>query len=132
MAKSKTQNQENGKKKSPFVKFNEIGETVEGVFSHYSKTKGLQKTDQNPEGEGRALVLVDGRMIGLSTDLVNKFKELGAKIIPQKSKVRIQLVSINEKNKFHEYLVTVDGKELKGTFGEKIGTSQEEIENFFN
>lgn len=105
----KLKNQRSSEQKvSPFWKPEE-GETLTGVFTYFTETKGYN------EGEKGIGMSVGGKIVGLNTQLIRAIKPLIKTLKPGKTKISITFLEQTHKGKmkFNNYALAIDGKNIE-------------------
>ena len=106
MKKSKEQ-----KKKTPFFKFEGIGDTFIGKFKNFQLNPPKGKFGE------QLLIVCDTGLVSCTTDLVNKVRKYSANKFKVNDKIEIELIKVVESQKksrgdFKEYRFSVNGKEI--------------------
>jgi hypothetical protein len=114
------------KKESPFIKFNEIGDEITGLFNGFQKAKAFPN---QPPG---LAVKIGEKLVGISASLKNQLRTVQGGLIMGKTKIKIEYVGESEKLYYgkptHLYELTIDGKKVEPTFD----ATAEDVDKFFN
>lgn len=90
---------------SPFFHFENIGDSIKGRFQFFEETFGLKNG-----AHGMAIRLIEGKLIGLSGDLQQKFAPVHDKM---KSGDRLEITFVAQKKRFKVFDVRLNGKVLQ-------------------